>query len=165
MHSAAQLAEVQACAVGARKQLTHRGRSFARAVFVLNAMGTARAAQMLTQQLPSLRIEQAYVQRIPLHANPLAYPPWWRSVVRCFHFHAPIQVHRALAVAVMAEGLERQRVQGQSLFSEHYRDLPFRGAVDARIGPALFPSVEVLAHPRATRNAALLVAFFVHAQR
>ena len=34
-------------------------------------------------------------------------------------------------------------MQDQSLFREHCRDLPFRGAVDARIGPALFPAVEV----------------------
>jgi hypothetical protein len=34
-------------------------------------------------------------------------------------------------------------LQGRLFFPEHGRDLPFRGPVDARVGPALFPLIEV----------------------
>ena len=36
-----------------------------------------------------------------------------------------------------------RRQQGRSLFGEHGGDLAFGGAVNARIGPALFPAVEI----------------------
>jgi hypothetical protein len=52
-------------------------------------------------------------------------------------------MHDALAVLVIAEGFQRQRKQGGLLFGKHSGDLPFGGAVDARVGPALFPVIEV----------------------
>ena len=81
--------------------------------------------------------------RIPLHLHAPADPARRRAVVSCFDFHAAIQMHRSLAVLVIAERLQRQRQQGRLLFGEHGRDLPFGGAVDARVGPALFPVVQV----------------------
>ena len=52
-------------------------------------------------------------------------------------------MHRALAVLVVAERLHRQRQQRRPLFGEHGGDLPLGGAVDARVGPARFPVVQV----------------------
>jgi hypothetical protein len=52
-------------------------------------------------------------------------------------------VHGALAVLVVAERLDRQRQQSRPPFGEHNGDLPLGGAVDARVGPARFPVVQV----------------------
>jgi len=52
-------------------------------------------------------------------------------------------VHRAFAELVITEGLQRQRQQCRPLFGEHGGDLTFGGAVNAGIGPALFPMVEI----------------------
>ena len=77
------------------------------------------------------------LQTIPLHLHAPADPARRRAVVGSLHFHAAIQMHRALAVLVIAERLERQRQQGGLLFGKHGRDLPLGGAVDARVGPPL----------------------------
>ena len=72
-----------------------------------------------------------------------ADPARRRTVVGRFDFHAAVQVHRAFAVLVIAERLDGQRQQGRPLFGEHGRHLPLGGAVDARVGPALFPMIQI----------------------
>jgi hypothetical protein len=52
-------------------------------------------------------------------------------------------VHGALAVLVVAEGLEGQREQLRPLLLEHRGDLALGRAVDAGVGPALLPAIEV----------------------
>ena len=52
-------------------------------------------------------------------------------------------MHGALAVLVVAERLERQGAERRSLFGEHGGDLPLGRAMDARVGPAPLPAVEV----------------------
>jgi hypothetical protein len=44
---------------------------------------------------------------------------------------------------VVAEWFQRQQLQRRPLFGKHGGDLSFRGAVDARIGPACFPVVQI----------------------
>ena len=78
-----------------------------------------------------------------MHLHAAADPARRRAVVGRLDFHAAIQMHRALAVLVIAEWLHRQRQQGRPLFGEHGRHLPFGGAVDARVGPALLPVVQI----------------------
>ena len=92
---------------------------------------------------------------VPLHADAPADPTRRRTVVSCFDFHAAIQVHGALTVLVIAEGLDWQRKQGRPLFGEHGRDLSLGGAMDARVGPACFPVVQI--------GLRLLRAFEAHA--
>ena len=106
-------------------------------------MAAARLAQVLAQQLARLRIHQSHLPQIPLHLDVPADPARRRAVVGRFDFHAAVQMHRALAVLVVAEGLDRQRQQSRLLLGEHDRDLPLGGAVDARVGPALFPVIQV----------------------
>ena len=52
-------------------------------------------------------------------------------------------MHGACAVLITAERFQRQRQQLWLLFGKHGRHLPFGSAVDARIGPARFPMVQV----------------------
>ena len=52
-------------------------------------------------------------------------------------------MHHPFAVLVIAERFHRQREQGWFFFREHGRHLPFRGAVDARIGPVRFPAIQI----------------------
>ena len=98
---------------------------------------------MLAQQLPGLRGEQADVQIIPLHLDALADPAGRRAVVRGLDFDAAIEVHRAFAVAVIAKRFERERPERRLLLGKHHGDLPLRRAVDARVGPARFPAIQV----------------------
>ena len=50
---------------------------------------------------------------------------------------------RALAEAVVAKRFERQRPERRPLLGKHRGDLALRRAVDARVGPARFPAIEV----------------------
>ena len=52
-------------------------------------------------------------------------------------------MYGALAVLVIAEGLDGQRQQERPLLGEHDGDLPLGRAVDARVSPARFPVVQV----------------------
>ena len=118
-------------------------------------MTAARLAQVLAQQLAGAGVQQPHMPDIPLHADAPADPARRRAVVGRFDFHAAVQVHRAFAVLVIAEGLDGQRQQGRPLFGEHGGDLPLGGAVDARVGPARFPVIQV--------GLRLLKAFEAHA--
>jgi hypothetical protein len=111
--------------------------------FVSNAIPAARGPQVLAQQLSRVGIEQPHVVVIPLHLDSPADPARRRAVISGLDFDTAVQVHRAFAVLVIAESLDRRWEQRRTLFSEHCRNLPFRGAMDARVGPALFPAVQI----------------------
>src|SRR5674476_955196 len=80
---------------------------------------------------------------VPLHTDAAADPARRRTIVSRFDFYTAIQVHRAFTVLVIAEGLDGQRQQRRPLLGEHSRDLPLGGAMDARVGPACFPMVQI----------------------
>ena len=52
-------------------------------------------------------------------------------------------MHRAHAVLVIAERLQRKRLQKGLFLSEHRRHLPLGPAMDTRIGPVRFPVVQI----------------------
>jgi hypothetical protein len=52
-------------------------------------------------------------------------------------------MHDAFTVLGVTKGFQRQWQQRRFLFGKHGGDLPLGGAVDARVGPALFPVIEV----------------------
>jgi hypothetical protein len=52
-------------------------------------------------------------------------------------------MNRALPILVVAKGLNGQRDQRRLLFGEHRRNLPFGGAVNAGVGPAFFPVIQI----------------------
>src|SRR5579885_1884217 len=80
---------------------------------------------------------------VPLHLNMPSDPAWRRAVVGRLDFDAAIQVHGSLAVLVIAERFYRQRKQCGPLFGEHRRDLPLGGSMNAGVGPALLPAVQI----------------------
>ena len=82
-----------------------------RTVRIADAVAAALLSQMLAQQLAGARIEQAHEHRVPLHMHLAADPTRRRSVVSRLHFNTAIQMNRALAVLVVAERLQRQRLQ------------------------------------------------------
>src|SRR5829696_6341456 len=109
----------------------------------MQAMPPTRGAEMLAQQLAGLRREQAHVQLVPLHLDALTDPAGRRAVVRGLDFDAAIEVHRSIAVPVIAKRFNWERPEGRLLLGKHDRDLPLRRAVDTRVGPARLPAVQI----------------------
>src|SRR5258708_9977111 len=143
MDGSADSADVGSCLVGTRQQLKQLRWRAARAIRIADTMSAALAAQMLAQQLTGAWIKQTHEHRVPLHMHLTPDPARRCSVVSSFNFDTTIQVHHALAILVVAERLQRQSLQKRLLFSEHRRHLPLGAAVDALIGPVLFPLVQV----------------------
>ena len=107
-------------------------------------MTAALLSQVLAEQLPGEWIDQTDMGSIPLHPNTPADPARWCAVIGSLDLYAPIQMHRTFTALVIAEWFYGQFKQRRAFLGKHRRDLPFRRAMNARIGPAFFPSVEVL---------------------
>src|SRR6188472_3550740 len=99
-------------------------------------MPATRRPQVLAQQLPGLRCEQTDVQIVPLHLDALTDPAGRRAIVRGLDLDTAIEVHRAVPVSVIAKWFDRERPERELLLGKHRRDLPFRRAVDTRVGPS-----------------------------
>ena len=127
----------------ATEQGQRGGRRAGRAVAIVDAMIAARRAQMLTEQLVRLRVDEPHVQVVPLHVDAPADPAGRRAVEGGLDFDAAIEMDRAIAEAVVAKRLEGQRPQGGPFFGKHRGDLPLRRAVDARVGPVRFPAIQI----------------------
>ncbi len=113
------------------------------AVFRADAMPAAFLLQMLAQQHAGARIEQAHVHQVPLHIDLATDPAGRRAIVGRFHFDTAIDMNRPLSILVIPERLQRQRLQEGLLFAEHGRHLPLGAAMDPRVGPVLFPVVQI----------------------
>src|ERR1017187_5938887 len=135
--------DVGAGLMSPRQQLMRMLRRTPRTVRIADTVSATLLAQVLAQQLAAARIEQSHVHRVPLHMDLAPDPARRRSVVSCFNLYASIQVNRAFAVLVEAKRLQRQRLQMGLLFSEHSCHLPLGPAMDALIGPAFFPVVQI----------------------
>ena len=109
----------------------------------MDPVPAARRAQMLAQELAGLRGEQAHVQIIPLHLHALPDPARRRAVIRGLDFDAAVEMHGAFAEAVIAKRFERERAERGPFLGKHHGDLPLRRAVDARVGPARFPAIQI----------------------
>ena len=80
---------------------------------------------------------------VPLHVDAASDPSGRRRVVGRGDLDATVQMHGAAAVLVVAERLEGQRAEHGAFFLEHGGDLALGRAVDAGVGPALLPAVQV----------------------
>ena len=112
-------------------------------VLLGDAMPAVRRAQVLAEELAGAGVEQPDVGRVPLDVDAPADPAGWRAVVGRGDFDAAIQVHGAVAVLVVAKRFERQRAERLAFFSKHGGDLALGRSVDARIGPAPLPAVQI----------------------
>ena len=117
-------------------------------------MAPGRLAAMLAQERAGGGIEEADVHAVPLDRDVAADPARRRGVVGVLDLDAAVEMDGAGAELVVAKRLDRQRPQGRPLLGEHGGDLALGGAVDARVGPAGLPAVEVgLRRRRASRSA------------
>ena len=106
-------------------------------------MPAPRHAQVLAEELAGVRVEQADVGAVPLHVDAAADPAGRRAVVGRRDLDAAVEMHAAVTVLVIAKRLERQRAEGRAFLGKHGGDLALGGAVDARIGPAPLPAVQI----------------------
>ena len=119
-----------------------RGRAL-RTIGVGDAMPAARRASVLAQELPSRGIQQPDRDVTPLHVHIATDPAGRRAVVGRVDFDTAVEVHRARAKAVVAKRLDRQRAEGGPLIGKHRSDLALRRPMNARVGPARFPVIEI----------------------
>ena len=98
---------------------------------------------MFAEQLAGGRVEQADLAAVPLDGDRAADPAGRRGVVGAVDLDAAVEMDGAGAVAVEAKGLDGEREEGGPLLGEHGGDLALRGAVDAGVGPAGLPAVEI----------------------
>ena len=68
------------------------------------------------EQLAGERVQDAELGCVPLHVDAPSDPARRRAVVSSLDFDAAIQVHRALAVLVIAKRFQRQGRQRRTLF-------------------------------------------------
>src|SRR6266700_2150104 len=139
----AQPADIRACAFGAEQELIHPRRRVARTVFGRDAMTAASLGEVLAQEQAGLRVEHAHALAVPLHGDGESDEAGRRGVVGAVNLDAAVEPHRARAVLVVAKGLRRQRQECRLLLRKHLRHLALGRAVDARVGPALLPSIEM----------------------
>src|ERR1700746_2678132 len=98
MDGIAERADVRASTTRSPQQLRRAQRGSLGMVFGLDAIAAAFLANVLTQQLAGLGIEQTDKQLIPLRAHHASDPARRCAVVGGFDFNAAIQMHDALAV-------------------------------------------------------------------
>src|SRR5260370_32775395 len=109
MDGVADSADVGSCLVPTGQQLKQLRWRTTRTIRIADTMSAALAAQMLAQQLTGTRIEQTHEHRVPLHVDLPPDPARWSPVVSRVNLYAPIEMHRALAILVVAERPQRQR--------------------------------------------------------
>ena len=143
MDGVADGADIGSRLVRTSQQLEQRWRRTTWAICIADTMSAALAAQMLAQQLTGARIKQTHEHRVPLHVDLPSDPARRRTIISSFDFDATIEMNRAFAVLVVAERLQRQSLQVGLFFGEHRCHLSLSPAVDARVGPALFPVVQI----------------------
>src|ERR1700741_109130 len=139
----AELASLAACVCSAPQELRRTQRHFLWVIFFLDAISAALLTQMFAKKLVGVGMQDAYMQRVPLHLPGTSDPSWRQAVVGGFHFHATIEMNHAFPELVVAELFERQWQQVRFFFEEHGDNLAFGRAMDTSVGPTLFPAVEI----------------------
>jgi hypothetical protein len=98
---------------------------------------------MFTEELAGLRRHQPHMQVVPVHGQALAEPARGRPVIGALDFDAAVEMYGAFAEAVVPKRLERQWAKRRPLFGKHDGDLALRRPVNARVGPARIPPVQI----------------------
>jgi len=129
---------------GAPQELRRAQRHFLGVVFFLDAISASSLAQVLAKKLAGAGMQDTHVQLVPLHLHRSPDPSRRQAVIGGLDLHATVQMNDAFSVLVIAEGFQRQGQQVRFFLGEHDRHLPFRRAMDARVGPAFFPAIQIL---------------------
>src|SRR6266511_1008763 len=143
MDRVAEGADVGAGAGGLREQRQRGGRGARRPILGTDRVTPGRLAPVLPQERARRGMEEADVQAVPLDRQGLPDPAGRWGVVGILDLDAAVEMDRAEAELVVAERLHRQRPERRPLLGEHGRDLALGGAMDAGVGPAGVPAVEV----------------------
>src|SRR3989441_6419938 len=140
----AERADVRAGPRGLSQQ-GHRGqRGPRRPIGGVNRVAPAHGlAAVLAQELACGRIQQADVAGVPLDRDLGAEPTGGRAVVRVVDLDTAVEMDGAGAELVVAKRLDGQRPERGPLLGEHRGDLTLGRAVDAGVGPASIPAIEV----------------------
>src|SRR5262252_8326382 len=94
----AELASLGACMCSPPQQLRRAQGHFLWVIFFLDAIAAALLAQMLAEKLVGVGMQDAHVQRVPLHLHGTPDPSWRQAVVGSFHLHATIEMDYAFSV-------------------------------------------------------------------
>jgi Na+:H+ antiporter, NhaA family len=128
------------------------------AVARIDAEAAVPRAQVFTQELARLGIEDPHAAVVPADVHVATGAPWRHCVVRLRDLEEAVEVYDTHGMSVVAEGLNRQRQQRRALFGNAEGDavldlrcdLPRRqGARAAGVGQALQH------HPRRSGQSAL----------
>jgi hypothetical protein len=114
-----------------------------RGVLLADPVDAPRRPDVLPQELPGLGIEQADVQGVPLHREPLPDPAGRGPVIGRLNLDAAVEMDGAHPDAVVAKRLERQRPQRGPLLGKHRRHLALGRAVDPGVRPVGLPPIQV----------------------
>src|SRR5438445_3953468 len=99
----AELADLGSGVFGAPQELRRAQRHFLGVVFLLDAISTAFLAQVLAKKLVCTGMQDAHVQRIPLHFDTSSDPSRRQAVISRLHLHATVQMNDPFSVLVIAE--------------------------------------------------------------
>src|SRR5437899_2338360 len=143
MEQGGELPDMRADRGGPREELEGRGRGAPRPILWVFAVPAGVVALVLAQQRARLRVEDADPTLVPLDADVVADAAGRDAVVCLGDFDATVGMHGTRAEGVVAKRRGWERVQVGSLLGKHRRDLPLGGPMDARVGPAGLPVVEV----------------------
>src|SRR5260370_1120721 len=66
-----------------------------------------------------------------------------QAVVGGIDFDTTVQIHAPLAMLVVAKRFQGKRQQGRFFFGKHGGDLSFRSAMNAGIGTACLPTIQI----------------------
>lgn len=112
-------------------------------VFFFYAIPATFLSHVLSQQQSVFGIEDAHIKLIPLHIHFSSDPTRRQAVVGGIDFDATVQIHAPLAMLVVAKRFQGKRQQGWFFFGKHDGDLSFRGAMNASIGTACLPTIQM----------------------
>src|SRR5271166_1531133 len=107
------------------------------------AIPAAFLAYMLPQQQSVFWIEDANIKLIPLHMHFSSDPTRRQAVVGGIDFDATVQIHAPLAMLPISKRFQGKRQQGWFFFGKHGGDLSFCSAMNAGIGAACLPTVQI----------------------
>ena len=128
---------------GPGEELQGRGQRAPRPVVGVLAILPEVLPLVLAQQRARLGIEDAHHALIPLDGDVVADAAGGDAVVRPGDFDAAVGVHGAGAESIVPKRGRRQRSEVRALLRKHRGDLALGRPVDARVGPARLPVIEV----------------------